>query len=64
VLNRQTTAQIMTATKRKKLGSTLWGIADQERGALNADDFRDCMLSILYLRHISDNYETVAKKGW
>ncbi len=54
----------MTATKRKKLGSTLWGIADQERGALNADDFRDCMLSILYLRHISDNYETVAKKGW
>ena len=46
----------------KKLGSTLWGIADQLRGAMDADDFRDYMLSFLFLRYLSDNYETAAKK--
>jgi hypothetical protein len=28
----------MTDTNQKKLGSTLWGIADQLRGAMDADD--------------------------
>jgi type I restriction enzyme M protein len=31
----------MTDTKQKQLGKTLWSIADQLRGAMNADDFRD-----------------------
>jgi len=53
----------MTDTNQKKLGSTLWGIADQLRGAMDADDFRDYMLSFLFLRYLSDNYETAAKKG-
>jgi len=44
------------------LGKTLWGIADQLRGAMNADDFRDYMLSFLFLRYLSDNYEVSAKK--
>jgi len=48
----------MTDTNQKQLGSTLWGIADQLRGAMNADDFRDYMLSFLFLRYLSDNYET------
>ena len=52
----------MTDTNQKKLGSTLWAIADQLRGAMNADDFRDYMLSFLFLRYLSDNYETAAKK--
>lgn len=52
----------MTAQDHKQLGSTLWGIADQLRGAMNADDFRDYMLSFLFLRYLSDNYETAAKK--
>jgi type I restriction enzyme M protein len=52
----------MTDTHQKKLGSTLWGIADQLRGAMDADDFRDYMLSFLFLRYLSDNYETAAKK--
>jgi len=30
-------------TDQKKLGKTLWDIADQLRGAMNADDFRDYM---------------------
>ncbi len=52
----------MTDQNQKKLGSTLWGIADQLRGAMDADDFRDYMLSFLFLRYLSDNYETAAKK--
>ena len=52
----------MTDTNQKKLGSTLWGIADQLRGAMDADDFRDYMLSFLFLRYLSDNYETAARK--
>lgn len=52
----------MTDTNQKQLGNTLWSIADQLRGAMNADDFRDYMLSFLFLRYLSDNYETAAKK--
>ncbi len=52
----------MTDQSQKKLGQTLWGIADQLRGAMDADDFRDYMLSFLFLRYLSDNYETAAKK--
>ena len=52
----------MTDHDQKQLGKTLWNIADQLRGAMNADDFRDYMLSFLFLRYLSDNYETAAKK--
>ena len=46
----------------QQLGKTLWNIADQLRGAMNADDFRDYMLSFLFLRYLSGNYEASAKK--
>ncbi|HNC83963.1 MAG TPA: N-6 DNA methylase, partial [Nitrospira sp.] len=52
----------MTEQDQKKLGDTLWGIADDLRGAMNADDFRDYMLSFLFLRYLSDNYEAAAQK--
>jgi len=52
----------MTTTNQKQLGSTLWSIADQLRGAMNADDFRDYMLSFLFLRYLSDTYELAAKR--
>lgn len=52
----------MTDQDQKQLGKTLWGIADQLRGAMNADDFRDYMLAFLFLRYLSDNYEKAAKK--
>ena len=51
----------MTDTNQKQLGNTLWSIADQLRGAMDADDFRDYMLSFLFLRYLSDNYEMAAK---
>jgi type I restriction enzyme M protein len=46
----------------KQLGRTLWNIADQLRGAMSADDFRDYMLSFLFLRYLSDNYVEAARK--
>lgn len=52
----------MTDQEQKKLGQTLWNIADQLRGAMNADDFRDYMLAFLFLRYLSDNYEVAAAK--
>ena len=52
----------MTEQNQKQLGKTLWDIADQLRGAMNADDFRDYMLAFLFLRYLSDNYERATKK--
>jgi len=53
----------MTAKqKQEKLGKALWDIANDLRGAMNADDFRDYMLSFLFLRYLSDNYEDSVKK--
>ncbi len=52
----------MSETEYKELGKTLWAIADDLRGAMNADDFRDYMLSFLFLRYLSDNYENAVKQ--
>ena len=52
----------MNEQASKQLGTLLWSIADQLRGAMNADDFRDYMLSFLFLRYLSDNYEATAQK--
>jgi len=52
----------MNDTQQKQLGATLWTIADKLRGAMNPDDFRDYMLSFLFLRYLSDNYEEAARK--
>ena len=52
----------MTEQNQKQLGKTLWAIADQLRGSMDAADFRDYMLSFLLLRYLSDNYELAAQK--
>ena len=52
----------MSEDQQKKLGKILWAIAEDLRGAMNADDFRDYMLSFLFLRYLSDNYEESVKK--
>lgn len=52
----------MTTENKNELGKTLWGIANSLRGAMMADDFRDYMLSFLFLKYLSDNYVEFAKK--
>ena len=53
----------MTERDQKQLGKILWNIADDLRGSMNADDFRDYMLAFLFLRYLSDNYEAATKSG-
>lgn len=52
----------MTTEYKNELGKTLWDIANSLRGAMMADDFRDYMLSFLFLKYLSDNYVEFAKK--
>ncbi|WP_424989772.1 type I restriction-modification system subunit M [Fluviibacterium sp. S390] len=52
----------MNDETQQELGKTLWKVADTLRGAMNADDFRDYMLSFLFLRYLSGNYEAAAKR--
>lgn len=52
----------MTHKEQQQLGKVLWAIANELRGAMNADDFRDYMLSFLFLKYLSQNYEEAAKK--
>ena len=52
----------MIENKQQELGKTLWGIANNLRGAMMADDFRDYMLSFLFWKYLSDNYVLAAKK--
>ncbi len=52
----------MTAIEQNKLGKTLWEIANELRGSMMADDFRDYMLSFLFLRYLSENYKDAAKR--
>jgi type I restriction enzyme M protein len=52
----------MSENNHTQLGKTLWKIADELRGSMNADDFRDYMLSFLFLKYLSDNYEAAAQK--
>lgn len=46
----------MIINKQQELGKTLWSIANNLRGAMMADDFRDYMLSFLFWKYLSDNY--------
>lgn len=52
----------MTQNKQEELGKTLWSIANNLRGAMMADDFRDYMLSFLFWKYLSDNYISAAQK--
>ena len=52
----------MATNNQQILGKTLWGIANDLRGAMMADDFRDYILSFLFWKYLSDNYLKAAKK--
>ena len=52
----------MTATEQHRLGKALWAIAGKLRGSMMADDFRDYMLSFIFLRYLSEQYEEAVKK--
>ena len=52
----------MSQNNQNELGKTLWNIANNLRGAMMADDFRDYMLSFLFWKYLSDNYIKAAQR--
>lgn len=48
--------------EKNRLFAALWSVADELRGSMTADNFRDYMLSFLFMRYLSENYETEAHK--
>ena len=54
----------MTNKDQQQLGKTLWNIADDLRGAMNADDFRDYMLSFLFLRYLPYTMKKQQRRNW
>ncbi len=52
----------MSQNNQNELGKTLWAIANNLRGAMMADDFRDYMLSFLFWKYLSDNYIKTAQR--
>ena len=51
-----------TNNNQNQLGKALWAVANELRGSMMADDFRDYMLSFLFWKYLSDNYLKAAKK--
>ncbi len=58
----QTSKTTMTKQEKEQLFRALWSVADVLRGAMTADNFRDYMLSLLFYRYISAQYEAAARR--
>lgn len=52
----------LTKQDKEQLYKALWSVADEMRGAMTADNFRDYMLSLLFYRYISAYYEAAARR--
>ena len=61
-MEKTTNKRNLTEQERNTLFNALWSVADELRGSMTADNFRDYMLSFLFLRYLSENYETEAQK--
>lgn len=51
----------MTAEQKKQLEQALWGIANDLRGHMNADEFRDYILGFIFYKYLSENLELHVK---
>ncbi len=58
----KTSTTQLTKQEKEQLFRALWSVADVLRGAMTADNFRDYMLSLLFYRYISAQYETAARR--
>lgn len=52
----------MTAKQRQILEKSLWAIADNLRGNMGADEFRDYVLGLIFYKFLSEKVERVANK--
>lgn len=44
------------ALKKSELYSFLWSSCDELRGGMDASQYKDYVLSLLFIRYISDKY--------
>jgi type I restriction enzyme M protein len=44
------------AIKKSDLYSSLWALCDELRGGMDASQYKDYVLSMLFLKYISDKY--------
>ena len=44
----------MTEDQKKRLETQLWNIANELRGKMNADEFRDYCLGFIFYKYLSD----------
>jgi type I restriction system adenine methylase (hsdM) len=58
----QTMNTQLTKQEKEQLFKALWSVADVLRGAMTADNFRDYMLSLLFYRYISAQYESAVRR--
>lgn len=52
----------MSEEQRRKLQAQLWKIADELRGKMDADEFRDYMLGFIFYRYLSERLAIYADK--
>lgn len=50
----------MTEDQKKKLEQKLWNIANELRGKMNADEFRDYCLGFIFYKYLSEKLHTFA----
>ena len=54
--------KLMTASQRQVLESKLWAIANELRGNMGADEFRDYVLGLIFYKFLSEKVERAANK--
>lgn len=47
-----------TATTMKELKDTLWKAADKLRGSMDASQYKDVVLGLVFLKYVTDAFET------
>ncbi len=52
----------MTEQQKKKLEQKLWNIADELRGKMDADEFRDYILGFIFYKYLSEKQHIYANK--
>ena len=50
----------MTEDQKKKLEQKLWNIANELRGKMNADEFRDYCLGFIFFKYLSEQLHEFA----
>ncbi len=52
----------MSTEQKKQLETVLWAIADDLRGSMNADEFRDYILGFIFYKYLSEHLEMKANE--